>query len=161
MSKIYFVPILFITLTMTISVAVWATPGDSVYVKVRASKLRAAPNLWSTGVANVRYGDQLTAESTNGAWILARKASSKGYLPLSAITDRKVVLGSNKNFLSSEANSTDVILAGKGFSKEVEKTFASSNGALRFDQVDKMEALRVSEGELAAFVQSGKLTGGK
>ena len=157
MSKIHFVPILFFTLIITIGVAAWATPSESVYVKVRASKLRAAPNLWSTGVANVRYGDQLTAESTNGAWVLARKAAAKGYLPLAAITDRKVVLGSNNKFLASETNSTDVILAGKGFSKEVEKSFSSSNSALRFDQVDKMEALRVSEGDLAAFVNSGKL----
>jgi hypothetical protein len=56
------------------------------------------------------------------------------------------------------ADTSDVILAGKGFNKEVEKEYRASDPSARFDLVDKVEqSSRVSPAEVARFRKAGGL----
>ena len=56
------------------------------------------------------------------------------------------------------ADTSDVVLAGKGFNREVEKEYRASDPSARFDLVDKVEReTRVSSSEVAQFRKSGGL----
>lgn len=138
-----------------------ATSGDSggsdVYVQVRTTKLKAKPQQWSTAAADLKYGDRLTQTGAEGSWLKVKTAGgASGYVHVSAVSARKIVL-SSKSTGDNGTNSEDVVLAGKGFSKEIESQYAAQNGALDFKEVDRMESIKVSPKELAAFMQAGKL----
>lgn len=134
--------------------------NSPLYVKVRSAKLRNEPKQWAPSVSSLNYGDAVAMLSTEGAWLKVKAGSRSGYLHNSAVSERKVVLQAAKS-VASTGNDKDVILAGKGFNKEVEKNYAAKNSALNYAEVDKMERLSVGDNEIAAFVKAGKLGGGK
>lgn len=153
----------FIVIALAFTV-IWVTPNNllaesnQVYVKVRSTKLRSAPKHWATGVSALKYGDTLTKLEESDGWVKVKSGGgASGYLHQSALSDRKVVLKSSSKFQEAGGDSSDVILAGKGFSPEVEKNYAAGNSELDFRSVDEMERLRVGEQDLASFISSGKL----
>lgn len=140
-------------------IAVEAFALDSpVYVMVRDSKLRAKSDFFSASTGDIKYGDRLDVLKEQGSWLQVRTASGKqGYVHTSAITERKVILKSGAKFEPSAADQGDVVLAGKGFSADVEHQFASTHRNLNFADVDAMERIKVSPKELVAFAEQGKL----
>jgi len=149
--------LLAISTTVFSSAVVSATP-DSLYVKVRTTKLRAQPQQWAPAVADLRYGDSATPLGKSGAWHNVQFGSRSGYLHDSALTSRKVVLQASDSVAGS--TDRDVVLAGKGFNSEVEKNYAAQNSSMNYSEVDKMERLTISDSEMTAFVRAGKLEGG-
>ena len=131
---------------------------DTVYVQVRSSKVRSAAQLWAPAVSPVSYGDKLTKIKESGTWLEVKTAKGSGYIPISAVTKRPVVLGKAGIGKGAAPDAKDVVMAGKGFNHEVEKQFASV-GAVNFKAVDAMEQIRVSDATLRGFVQAGKLGG--
>lgn len=133
--------------------------SDSVFVQIRNSKLRSQPSAWSSQVASVSYGDELTKLEETGSWIKAKTAKGQiGYVPTSSVTTRKVVLKGNTQAVSSASGNPDIVLAGKGFTKEVEESFKASSN-LDFSAVDAMERVKVADSDAKAFAKSGKLNG--
>jgi hypothetical protein len=130
--------------------------SESLYVKVREAKVRAEPKQWAPSVASLKYGDRVSVVSEDGAWL---KLSS-GYLHSTAVSERKVILEASKS-VNKGGDDKDVILAGKGFNKEVENSYAAKNRNLNYGEVDKMERVKVGDRELASFVGEGRLQGGK
>jgi hypothetical protein len=56
------------------------------------------------------------------------------------------------------ADATEVVLAGRGFSKEIEEQFKQQDRGARFDLVDKVErSCNASTKEVSKFIQSGGL----
>lgn len=134
-----------------------ASTPSSVYVKVKATKLRSKPEYFANGIATLNYGDALQKIEGGDSWWKVKKGNSEGYIPVSAISDRKIVLTSSKA-AQEQVNSGDVVLAGKGFSKEAEKQLAASDRKLNFAGVDRMESIRVSDQEVLAFINAGLLS---
>jgi hypothetical protein len=60
----------------------------------------------------------------------------------------------------SSATASEIALAGKGFSQEVEDSYKTS-GTLNYDDVDKTEAITVSIDDLYVFVTEGRLNTGE
>ena len=139
--------------------AVEAYAVDSpVYVMVRESKLRAKSDFFSASVGDIKYGDRLDVVKEQGSWLQVRTSGGKqGFVHTSSITERRVVLKSGAKFEPSGTDQSDVVLAGKGFSADVERQFASSHRNLNFADVDAMERIKVSPKELVAFAEQGKL----
>lgn len=131
-----------------------------VYVTVRESKLRSRPEFLASPVASVRYGDRLSVVKDSEPWMQVSYGGKQGYVHSSAITTRKVVLSASKGAAGANVDQSDVVLAGKGFSSEVEKQFAATHSNLSFAAVDAMERVKISTAELDAFVKQGKLTAG-
>jgi hypothetical protein len=77
----------------------------------------------------------------------------------SAVSERRVVLNSDASFDNKAGGDQTVILAGKGFNKEVERAYSSRNRSLNFKAVDAMEKNSVSNSELLRFAKEGKLAG--
>ena len=133
---------------------------DALYVKVRSTKLRAQPQQWSKPLADLRYGDVLRPDKLDDGWHSVTVKNLKGFVHDSALTERRVVLQANASTVGAGSD-RDVILAGKGFNKQVEQGYAAQNRSFNYAEVDKMEKLVVSAGELSSFASGGQLNGGR
>jgi hypothetical protein len=139
-----------------------AADSGLLYVSVRESKLRRNPDFLSPVLGSVSYGDALAHSSREGLWYKVKSPDGKnGYLHQSAVTNRRVVLNPDASFQRSNANNNTIVMAGKGFNKEVEKQYAAKSRGVNYKAVDKMEASTVSQAELSSFAKAGKLGGAK
>lgn len=133
--------------------------GEPLFVKVRSTAVRKEPKAWAAPQTLASYGDSLSVVSLGESWIKVKTAKGvQGYVHATAVTPRKVVL-STKGLRDSEVDPSEVVMAGKGFSKQVEQQYAAANSGVNLREVDKMEKLSVKPGELAAFIRAGKLGG--
>lgn len=132
--------------------------GEMFSVQVKESQVRAKPSFLGGVVATVHYGDRLTSITTQDSWVeVALPGSKKGWMHLSALTDKEIVLGANGQGANQGASSSELALAGKGFNKQVEEQFRQKNSQANFAGVDKMEKYRVSQKEMEQFVKAGEL----
>jgi hypothetical protein len=60
----------------------------------------------------------------------------------------------------SGVSASEVALAGKGFNEEVENAY-KAGGKLNYADVDKTEAIRVTDEDLEKFVTDGRLKAGE
>jgi uncharacterized protein YgiM (DUF1202 family) len=136
-----------------------AAHSDQRWVQVRESSVRVKPVFYSSAVSGVRYGDSVSVISEDNGWAEVQVKGKAGFLPLSTVTATRVVL-SSKGAAKILADGSDIVLAGKGFSKEIEEQYKRSAVAARFDLVDKVERqCRVTPREVEVFVGSGGLQG--
>lgn len=126
------------------------------YVQVASTKLRTEPKLWSSAMADLRFGNEVTLLSTDENWAKVRVGKREGFLPLSALSSKKIQLGSEAPGRSAAKD--DVILAGKGFDTNTEEQFAATGVDLNYGEVDRLERIRIADGQLRSFVQTGKLS---
>jgi hypothetical protein len=133
--------------------------AESVTISVRETQLRSDRDFLSRG-SKLSYGDMLSVLSKDESWLKVRTLQGKeGFVHRSAITDRVIKINAGrKTGLSDNYSSKDeVVLASKGFDKDVEKQFAQNNRSLNFSAVNQMEQLSVSGNEVSSFIKSGML----
>lgn len=131
--------------------------AEPVWVQVRQSMVRAKPAFYSPGVSSVNYGDQLEKVGSEGAWIKVQGKGTQGFIPLASVSEDRIVLVA-RDITKIKADSGDVILAGKGFSREVEQQYKQKDPQARYDLVDRVEKeTRVSSQAVASFAKSGGL----
>ncbi len=131
--------------------------AEEVWLQVKESLVRTEPRFYARGLAPVKYGDRLQALSRDSGWIKVELGKTQGYLPESSISPKRIVL-SNLRAVSVEADAADVVLAGKGFGKEIEEQYRQSVSGLRFDLVNSVErSSKVTPKEVAQFVSKGGL----
>lgn len=134
-----------------------AAESGELFVSVRSTPLRSQPQFLSSTLETLSYGQRLSSIEEQGAWIKVRSTQGKiGYIHNSASTTRKIILNPEAQFSGSSASEEDIVLAGKGFSKNVEKAYARSRG-VNYGDVDAMEKREYSDKALAAFVSEGRL----
>jgi len=80
----------------------------------------------------------------------------QGWVSLSALQDKTIVLKSGSENVAQGASTGEVALAGKGFNESVEKEY-KSEGKVDYTWVDRMEQIVVSPDQLAAFINQGGL----
>lgn len=136
-----------------------ATHAEDVFVQVKATKLRQEPKMWAKGLADLSYGDKLSTIEQKDGWVKGKAKGASGYVHESAVTSKKIAFGTSKGSVPVEVASTDVVLAGKGFNKELEEGVRRSNPGLDFKTVDSIERMKVSPDEVRSFITSGKLKG--
>lgn len=141
------------------SVVAAAVKQEYVYVEVNASKLRPQPAHWVAGSQDLHYGDKLAKLSQNGAWLKVKtNQGQEGFVHQTAITSRKVVLKLGQaEDPDISADASDLVLAGKGFSKEVEENYSAKDSSLDFKSVNQLEQIKISEKEVSDFLVAGKL----
>lgn len=130
--------------------------AEEVHIKVRSAKVKATPQYWAPAVGTLKYGDTLEQLSMEGGWLKVKFSGKTGYLHESAVTTKKVIIQSNAKG-TSNTNISEVVLAGKGFSKATERQVALTDGTLNFKAVDAMERIKVSEAAIGEFIRAGKL----
>lgn len=135
--------------------------GTVVSVQVRRTPIRTSANHYSRVLAWANYGDQLrvSAGGTGGFVRVKAPGGSQGFVHVSAATARKVVLARMQGDHPSHTyeDGTDVVLAGKGFNKEIEDELRARDGSLNYLALDRIERTKVDETDLQKFVMSGGL----
>ena len=132
--------------------------GEQFSVQVRDGQVRAKPSFLGAVIATVHYGDRLAVVQTKESWVEVTLAGSKqGWIHLSALTEKEIVLNPNAQQVSQAASSDELALAGKGFNKQVEEQFRKQNSQANFAGVDKMETFRISQEEVVQFLKAGDL----
>ena len=145
------------TMVFSFTFSTLSSAENLMTVQVKETKLRSAPQQWASSISSLRYGDTLTAEKVENNWVSGlTKSKQKGFVHISALTSKTIVLSSNK-IASNTVDPTDVILAGKGFSQATENEYARKNGASNFKAVDTVQTLQVVDSELIGFMRDGHI----
>lgn len=132
-----------------------AALAATVTVLVQETAIRKRPQSYAPSVGVARLGQKFETEGLESGFY----KTESGYIHSSAVTARKVSLGSSDS-TGSAATADEVTLAGKGFNAQVEKSYGAKNGAANFSGVNAMERRTVSEDALFEFLRAGGLTGG-
>ena len=133
--------------------------ADIMSVQVMKGQLRKEPSFLSPVLRILSYTETVTVLSQKEDWveIKADKDGVNGWLHASALTAGKIELDPGSENVKTAVSSDEYALAGKGFSKEVEKGYKSKNPHMNFSWIDKMETFMVSHENMKAFLQEGKV----
>ena len=149
------------------AVSVPAASPKQMSVTVKETQVRASPSYLGKVLAVLAYGDRIQVVDSQSGWakvsLPAGKAvasgsppQKEGWVNLSALTDKKIVLKSGASDVGTTASSGEVALAGKGFNREVEAQYKENSG-LDYAWVDRMETFEASPEQIAAFLLQGGL----
>lgn len=109
-------------------------------------------------LARLSYGDRVDVLEEKRGWanVVIPGSEDKGWVNLSALTTKRVVLKAGASDVDKSASSGEVALAGKGFNEEVEAKYKQDSD-LDYTWVDKMEEFRYPVDNLVAFMVEGGL----
>jgi hypothetical protein len=132
--------------------------GGTVWVSVKTVTLKSSAGFFGSGNGVLVYGDQATVLQVKGNYAeirSAKNASLRGWVPGSNLST-KIIVPSGAGSVSA----SEIALAGKGFSQELENAY-KAEGDLDYADVDKTEAITVSDNELYKFITDGHLKAGE
>jgi uncharacterized protein YgiM (DUF1202 family) len=149
-------PIL-VLLFLLVVAAAWAGPPA---VQVKEASVYAKPSSLGKLVGKVPYGTVLTVLATQGGWAQVRvdSASLTGWVRTQSFTTKDLDLQAGSQV--SGVSSTEVSLAGRGFTEEIEQDYKTKNPQLDFADMDKMEGYGLPDDQLTAFLTNGGLVPG-
>lgn len=134
----------------------WAAREMSI--QVREGQLRNRASFLGTVVGTVAYGDRVTVKQVQSGWSeVATSAGRTGWIHESALTPKRVVVGSGTDEARIGASGEEIALAGKGFNKEVEAEYKKQNARLDYAWVDRMLGFGVPHAQLVEFLKQGGL----
>jgi SH3-like domain-containing protein len=134
----------------------YAQSTKQMSVTVRETQVRATPSYMGKILAVLAYGDRVDVLADQNGWARVREASGEGWVHLSALTTKQIVLQSGSQDVGTGASSGEVALAGKGFNQEVEAKYKQDNN-LDYAWVDRMSGYMVTPEQVLAFLQEGDL----
>ena len=130
-----------------------AAYASTVTVLFQETALLKRAQSYSPSVGTARLGQKFESSGLESGFY----KTSSGYIHASAVTEKKVHLGSSDS-VGGSASAEEVTLAGKGFNAQVEKSYgAKSGGITNFGAVNAMERRSVSEASLFDFLRAGGL----
>ena len=135
-----------------------AAKTKTMYVTLESAPLKAKPASSSKKVGTAEYASAVNVLKTENNWSyvqLADDTSVEGWLPVSALTSKKIK--DKKNAASADAD--EIALAGKGFNSTIETVYAHEF-EVSFEVVDYIESLSASNEEAVSFAQEGQLNDG-
>jgi uncharacterized protein YgiM (DUF1202 family) len=148
--------ILFLILSLSTATAFAATP-KIMSVQNRNAELRETPSPFGRIVSSLSYGDKVTVNEQNGAWMKVSASGTSGWVHSSALTTKTIVMKSGEAAQTS-ASSGEMALAGKGFNAEVEAQFKANHKDIDFKWVDRMEKIVIPSSKIKTFIEDGGLT---
>jgi uncharacterized protein YgiM (DUF1202 family) len=94
------------------------------------------------------------SEQNGWAKVALRSGKGEGWVNLSALTKKNIVLKAGSKNVAESASSGEVALAGKGFNQEVENEYKRDNN-VDYTWVDRMAAFVVTPEQAEAFLKDG------
>jgi len=156
-----------------------ATAADEMSVQVKSTQVRDKDSYLGKPLYTLRYGDRVAVLQKGAAWFkvqpvnpaavkvapgAAPPADVAGYMNKSALTSKRVVLKADQS-AQTEASSDHVVLAGKGFNDDVEKSYKGEHPNLAkayasLDEIETDASYSPTVEEVNAFKAAGGLGGG-
>ena len=135
---------------------VFSQSARQMSVTVKETQVRATPSYLGKILAVLAYGDRVDVLAEQSGWARVIVSGREGWVHLSALTTKKIVLQSGSQDVGTGASSGEVALAGKGFNQEVEDKYKQDNN-LDYTWVDRMGGYTVTPEQVLAFLQEGDL----
>ena len=128
-------------------------------VQVKKCQLRNKPSFLGKIILNLNYADRVTVDQEQDDWlkVTPENKSDGGWVHVSALSSKKIVLNPGSKDVKSAASSDELALAGKGFNEQVENDFKKKNRNVDFTWINKMENIVVSQNEIQSFLKEGGL----
>lgn len=151
---------LLLSLALTVGFAAAAAAQETLYIGVQSAPIRANPAPFAPIVATLSHGDAVTVVARQTGWLQVRSAAgATGWANQSLFQRERVVLTAGATDARTGASAREQAAAAKGFSPQVEAQYKEQNPDLTaaFAVIDRMEAGRLSEDEVAKFLRQGGL----
>jgi hypothetical protein len=155
-------PVLIIFLFFSV-LAYASARAETARVVTKENALREDCRFFSPVKIVLHYDDAVDLLSPSGDWFRARFRGTEGCVHKSAVQKSNVSLSGLKagekqtSQGGHSATESEVSLAGKGFTQEVEDELRSENPDMKFNLVEKIEKYEVSEYDLFEFITKGRL----
>jgi hypothetical protein len=127
--------------------------GIRRYVAVHKAPLKESANFFAKDLGSLSLGDTVTLVREGSKWTQVRAGAITGWVLSSSLSVRRIVSS------GSNAVATEIALAGKGFSSEMEMEYRESG--LDYSIVDMMENTLIGAEELFKFISEGHLARGQ
>ena len=133
--------------------------GDTLYVNVNSANLKSSTGFFASTTGTVKYTDEVKVLAVNGKWVQVRTSvgNKTGWIAYASLTTKRMA----PQGTAANASAKEIALAGKGFSPEVESEYKKEGGKVNYAAVDEMEKAAVSERDLLAFIEEGRLAKGE
>jgi uncharacterized protein YraI len=141
---------------LLIAVLSWAQSADQMSVTVKETQVRATPSYLGRILAVLAYGDRVQVLAEQAGWARVSISGQEGWVHMSALTRKEIVLQSGSGNVGTGASSGEVALAGKGFNQQVEDKYKQDN-QVDYTWVDRMGEFSVSPEAVLAFLEEGGL----
>jgi SH3-like domain-containing protein len=143
-----------LTMALCTGTAIFSqTDRNTRYVAVQTAVLKSSTGFFAKEVGKLPLGTAVTLVRDNGKWSEVRAGSLAGWVVSSSLSARRVIAS------NSPVTASEIALAGKGFSPDVEIEYRK-NG-LDYRAVDSMESLTIPPEELLKFINEGHLSKGE
>ena len=147
-------------LTMAFGVAASAAAQETLFIGVQSAPLRANPTPFAPILSTLSHGDAVTVIARQTGWLQVRSAAgATGWANQSVFQRERVVLTAGQGDARTGATAREQAAAAKGFSPQVEAQYREQNPDISktYAIIDRMEAERLSEDEVAKFLKQGGL----
>lgn len=150
--------VLLFMILFVFGILVFSQNPQYMHVKVKETEVRSQPSFLGKVLTTLHYGDRVMAgEIEKGFYkIELPDESGEGWVHSSALDEKVIMMNASDSDVKKYASSDDVVLAGKGFNKEVEESYKNEKN-LDFTLVDEMEKMVVSNSEIVDFLTDGIL----
>ena len=131
--------------------------GGTLYVAVKTVALKSSTGFFASNKGTLNYGDRVTVLQISGRFVEVRSAANSsltGWTASANMSARQIVPGN-----TATVSARETALAGKGFNQEVEDSY-KKQGKLNYADVDRTEAIKVSEANIKRFLEQGHLSMG-
>lgn len=135
----------------------YAEPPKTMSVQVKEGQLRSTPSFLAEIIAKPAYGDRVEIIQDKGPWKKVALRGVQGWMHTTALTTKSIVLKAGATNVQTSATGSEIALAGKGFSEEVEKQYKNLNRNLDYAWVDRMEKFKISPEQMQAFLKQGNV----
>jgi len=123
---------------------------------IKDAVLRDSPSFLGKAVETLGSGTSIVLMNEEGAWAKVKAGGKQGWLPTSALRATTVSLGAGASRAAVSAGSSEVALAGKGFSQQTEASYRSSQSGVDYATVDMMAGFVVQAEDCEAFLRAGR-----
>jgi len=135
--------------------------GDEVAISVQNQSIYPMPAFYASPVEPVSYGTIASIDQIDGEWFrITTSLGEVGWIHRTSVTGA-IQMASGGTSTSGSVTSDEIMLAGRGFSREIEETYAGEHPELNFSIVNNMEtSWTVSPEQLYQFLVEGNLIEG-
>jgi uncharacterized protein YgiM (DUF1202 family) len=136
---------------------VFAQTSRTMYVAVKNAAVKSGTGFFARELTKLPQGAVLTVLQQKDKWMQVRTSTQPvitGWIASGSLTSKRITTS------GSSVSSSEIALAGKGFSPSIELEYKDSAG-LDYSQIDAMEAQTVPNEQILDFLTKGQLKKGE